>query len=110
MLRSSILQPSTDARKIVERYDAIGELVSREEMFFAVREALAGFVDTDRCLSALVRLPTQVNFEYMEQSANNVLMLKTFVESIRSVWQALIGAASIELKKIRELCAPENYT
>ncbi|ETN38840.1 uncharacterized protein HMPREF1541_06880 [Cyphellophora europaea CBS 101466] len=102
MLRSSILQPSTDARKIVERYDAIGELVSREEMFFAVREALAGFVDTDRCLSALVRLPTQVNFEYMEQSANNVLMLKTFVESIRSVWQALIGAASIELKKILE--------
>ena len=39
----------------------------------------------------------------MEQSVNNVLMLKTFVDSIKPVWQALTGAASEELQKIREV-------
>ena len=40
----------------------------------------------------------------MEQSVNNVLMLKTFVDSIKPVWQALTGAASEELQKIRQVC------
>jgi DNA mismatch repair protein MSH4 len=38
----------------------------------------------------------------MEQSINNVLMFKTFIDSIRPLWQALLGASSEELVKIRE--------
>lgn len=37
-LRSNLLQPSTDATKIQERFEAVQELTSREETFFAVRE------------------------------------------------------------------------
>lgn len=37
-LRSNILQPSTDTAKIGERYDAVSELCTKEEMFFAIRE------------------------------------------------------------------------
>jgi DNA mismatch repair protein MSH4 len=37
ILRSNILQPSTDAAKLAERYEAVGELASKEEMFMAVR-------------------------------------------------------------------------
>ena len=63
-----------------------------------------------RCLqSQLIQLPTKVDFAYMEQSVNNVLMLKTFVDSIKAVWQALVGAGSAELLQIHQLCSPENY-
>lgn len=37
ILRGNILQPSTDALKINERYEAVGELASKEEMLFNVR-------------------------------------------------------------------------
>jgi DNA mismatch repair protein MSH4 len=37
-LRSNILQPSTDTVKLEERFYALEELTTKEEMFFAVRE------------------------------------------------------------------------
>jgi DNA mismatch repair protein MSH4 len=37
-LRSNILQPSTDNAKLEERFCALEELATKEEMFFAVRE------------------------------------------------------------------------
>ena len=36
-LRSNILQPSTDNAKLEERYQAVEEMATREEMFFGVR-------------------------------------------------------------------------
>jgi DNA mismatch repair protein MSH4 len=38
VLRSNILQPSTEREKIVARYDALDELSSKEEMFYSVRQ------------------------------------------------------------------------
>jgi DNA mismatch repair protein MSH4 len=67
-LRSNILQPSTDSAKLKKRYDALGELTVREDMFFGVRQgtlriwfiskiansvALKNFVDTDRVLASV---------------------------------------------------------
>lgn len=40
ILRGNILQPSTDASKLTERYEALGELATKEDMFFAVRTGL----------------------------------------------------------------------
>ena len=40
ILRSNILQPSTDSEKISQRYEALGELTGKEDMFFAVRTGL----------------------------------------------------------------------
>lgn len=57
----------------------------------------------------LIQMPTKVDFAYMEQSVNNVLMLKSFVDSIKPIWQALVGASSAELKHMHQLCGPENY-
>ena len=37
-LRSNILQSSTDAAKLEERFDALEELTMKEKMFFDVRE------------------------------------------------------------------------
>lgn len=36
-LRSNILQPSTDAAKIQDRYEALDEITSNEALFFAIR-------------------------------------------------------------------------
>lgn len=38
LLRSNILQPPTDRDKITRRYEAVEELSSKEEIFFATRE------------------------------------------------------------------------
>jgi DNA mismatch repair protein MSH4 len=38
LLRSNILQPLTDATVLNSRYDAVEELSSREEMFYAARQ------------------------------------------------------------------------
>ena len=38
LLKCNILQPSTDVDTIEARYNALEELTTREEMFFAVRQ------------------------------------------------------------------------
>ena len=38
LLRSNLLQPLTEKRFLEVRYDALEELVSNEELFFAVRQ------------------------------------------------------------------------
>lgn len=109
ILKSNILQPSTDAEKLQARYDAVGELSSKEHMFHSVRDALKRFIDTDRVLSQLIIIPTKINFQHAEQSINNVVQLKTFVDAIKPIWQALTSAECEELTKIRSLCAPTRF-
>ncbi|KKK23496.1 DNA mismatch repair protein [Aspergillus ochraceoroseus] len=109
LLRANILQPSTEEFKLVERYEAVEDLSTKEEMFSSVRQALKGFVDADRVLSALIIVPTKPTFQYLEQSVNNVIMLKTYVSSIRSVYKALTTAQSRLLLAIREICAPASH-
>ncbi|KAK4942231.1 MutS protein msh4 [Elasticomyces elasticus] len=108
-LRTNVLQPSTDIEKIAKRQDALKELTSKEYMLSAIRTAVKSFVDADRVLAALVVISTKPDIHYMEQSVNQVLMLKTFVDSIKSIWQALAGCSSDDLQIIRQLCDPENY-
>lgn len=48
-------------------------------------------------------LPKKLDFAYMEQSVNNVLMLQSFLDKIMPIWQTLTGVSSIELQKIREV-------
>ena len=38
ILKSNILQPSTDAEKLKARYEAVEELSSKEQMFHGVRD------------------------------------------------------------------------
>ena len=40
-LRSNILQPSTDAVKLQERYEAVEELGTKEDTFLAVRQSMS---------------------------------------------------------------------
>lgn len=40
LLRANILQPSTEASKLTERYEAVEDLSTKEDMFFSVRKGL----------------------------------------------------------------------
>ena len=108
LLRSNILQPLTNEETLGTRYDALEELSTKEEMFFAVRQALKPFLDVDRTLTQLILIPTQPSLKDTEQAVNNVIMLKQFVMLIQSVFEALTGARSAMLHDIRDLCSAEN--
>ncbi|PLN75258.1 muts domain V-domain-containing protein [Aspergillus taichungensis] len=109
LLRANILQPSTEQSKLLARYDAVEDLSTKEDMFVSVRQALKGFIDADKVLSSLILVPTKRTFQYVEQSVNNVIMLKTYVSSIKSIYKALGTAQSSLLLTIRELCAPAGH-
>ncbi|KAJ9305747.1 hypothetical protein DTO217A2_4817 [Paecilomyces variotii] len=109
LLRSNILQPSTEPRKITGRYEALEELTTNEDMFFSIRQALKNFVDSDRIITSLILIPTKLSFQYAEQCINKVIMLKTYVSSIKPVYDALATAQSELLLNIRDLCDPTRH-
>ncbi|KAL8924382.1 MAG: hypothetical protein Q9172_002729 [Xanthocarpia lactea] len=108
LLKSLLLQPSTSAETLEKRYDALGELATREDVFFAVRQAMKAFLDVDRVLTAITIIPTKPTIQYWEQSINNVIALKQYVKSVPAVFEALATVKSELLLHINELCAPER--
>lgn len=108
LLRSNILRPLTNQDTLKTRYDALEELSTKEEMFFAVRSALKPFLDVDRTLTQLILIPTQPSLKDTEQAVNKVILLKQFVSLVRPVFEALTGARSSMLLEIRSLCDAEN--
>ncbi|KAH7131986.1 DNA mismatch repair protein MutS [Dendryphion nanum] len=108
LLRSNILQPLTETETLNIRYDALEELTSKEEMFFATRSALKNFLDVDKVLTALIIIPKTPTIQTTEQSINQVIMLKQFVLSINPIYIALAGARSALLASIRDHCHPNK--
>ncbi|SMR57480.1 unnamed protein product [Zymoseptoria tritici ST99CH_3D1] len=108
LLRSNILQPVTNPETLNKRYEAVEELSTKEDTFFAVRETLKPFLDADKTLTQLILSPVQITVTTTEQSINNVIMLKQFVALISPVYEALTGSRSDMLSTIRDICAPEN--
>lgn len=53
LLRANILQPCTERVKLIARYNAVEDLSTKEDMFVSVRQALKGFVDADKVLTAV---------------------------------------------------------
>lgn len=51
----------------------------------------------------LILNPVKSTFHHVEQSVNHVIMLKSYVMSINPVYEALAGAQSALLKKIRDV-------
>ncbi|KAE8448296.1 hypothetical protein EG329_009540 [Mollisiaceae sp. DMI_Dod_QoI] len=108
LLRSNILQPSTQEAVLQQRYNAVQELSSKEDMFYQTRLGLKSIQDIEKLLTRLIIIPTQPDIRHSEQSINNILMLKSFVQSILPIYEALVGAHSDLVVIIRENCRPEN--
>lgn len=108
LLRSNVLQPLTDEFTLNSRYDALEELSTKEEMFFATRNALKTFLDMDKILATIMLIPTKPSLSHTENSINNVIMLKQSIQSVVPVFEALIGARSAMLTGIQRYCASKN--
>ncbi|KAJ5584718.1 uncharacterized protein N7459_004518 [Penicillium hispanicum] len=109
LLRANILQPPTERVKLTARYNAVEDLSTKEDMFVSVRQSLKGFIDADKVLTSIILVPTKQTVQYVEQTVNNVIMLKTFVSAIKKIYQALGAAQSELLLTIRELCCPAGH-
>ncbi|KAK2014540.1 muts domain V [Colletotrichum eremochloae] len=107
VLRSNLLQPSTLKDSYIEpRYDALEELLTNHEMFLGVREALKSVLDIERVLTQLVIIPNKPSVEASERAMNHVLMVKTFLDAVPTIYESLRPATSPLLVKIRDLCQP----
>ncbi|KAF2156856.1 hypothetical protein K461DRAFT_218151 [Myriangium duriaei CBS 260.36] len=104
LLRSNLLQPLTEPETLEQRYAALEELTTNEEMFFGIQNALKKFPDTDKVLSHLIVVPKNPTVKTTEQNVNNVLALKDFVTKIEPVLVSLAGARSHMLHTIQRLC------
>ncbi|KAL8687009.1 MAG: hypothetical protein Q9218_006697 [Villophora microphyllina] len=85
LLKSHLLQPSTNAETLEKRYNALDELVTREDVFFSVRQGRLG-----------------------QRAKALDPPLKQYVKSITAVFEALATVNSELLLHINELCAPER--
>ncbi|GAB7357527.1 hypothetical protein MBLNU459_g0052t3 [Dothideomycetes sp. NU459] len=108
LLRSNILQPLTEESTLNNRYDALEELSTKEELFFGCRKALKTFLDMDKILAKLILIPTNPSLQHTEQSINSIVMLKQSVQSVGPVFEALTGVRSAMLVDIRRYCAAVN--
>ncbi|KAF7877597.1 hypothetical protein EAF04_001269 [Stromatinia cepivora] len=107
LLRSNILQPSTRSNLLAARYDALAEFSENEDMFLQTRQALKSIPDIEKLLTCLIIIPTVPGIWNSEQDINNILMLKSFAQSIGPVFESLSGARSELLVEIRNNCRPE---
>ncbi|PQE03983.1 dna mismatch repair msh4 protein [Rutstroemia sp. NJR-2017a BVV2] len=114
LLRSNILQPSTQPELLTLRYDALTEMSENEDMFLQTRQGRRmfplSFALTDEIisnLSKLIIIPTRPDIWNSSQDINNILMLKSFVQAVGPVFEGLIEARSELLARIRDECRTE---
>ncbi|KAG9248419.1 DNA mismatch repair protein-like protein MutS [Calycina marina] len=107
LLRSTILQPSTQPDVLKLRYESLDELTKNGDTYLQIRQALKAFTDIEKLLTSLIIIPTKSDIRLTEQSINNILMLKSFVNAVNPLHEALAGAESDLLIQIRSLCRPE---
>ncbi|KAI1190974.1 muts domain V [Nemania serpens] len=108
MLRSNIIQPSTQVEStLMLRYDALEELMTKEDMFFDIRKALKEFADVEKLLTSLVIVPQKPSISTSEFSIDIVLRIKAFVTAVPQLHEALSAAQTDLLKRVYELCRAE---
>ncbi|KAL7960411.1 muts domain V domain-containing protein [Trichoderma compactum] len=109
VLRNNMLQPPTDFDGFIKtRYDALEEMVTNEEMFHEIRKALKLFHDAEKTLTKLVIIRNVTGVSVVEEQLTQILMIKSFLESVPDLYRALHPAKSDLLVKIRNLCRPET--
>ncbi|KAL8713558.1 MAG: hypothetical protein Q9220_002420 [cf. Caloplaca sp. 1 TL-2023] len=74
----------------------------------AIKVSVEGNFYATCCIAAITIIPTKPTIQYWEQSINNVIALKQYVNSVPAVFEALATVKSELLLHINELCAPER--
>ncbi|CAK7267954.1 MutS protein msh4 [Sporothrix epigloea] len=111
ILRSNILQPSTQTTVLNPRYAAVGELARSDNLIHRAQAALQKLKplgDIEQLLTKLVILPKDGSVYESEQAINHILKLKAFLAAIPDVFESLSDARCDLLKEIRRNCQSER--
>ncbi|KAJ2027766.1 MutS protein msh4 [Coemansia sp. RSA 2337] len=90
LLRSSILQPSTDLNTIYARQSAVLEILDNEETFFFLSANLAAIPDIDAAITSLIRMPVTSTAKQAGLAISNVLHFKHILQSARAIAAGII--------------------
>uniref|UniRef100_A0A915L816 DNA mismatch repair proteins mutS family domain-containing protein n=1 Tax=Romanomermis culicivorax TaxID=13658 RepID=A0A915L816_ROMCU len=82
LLRSSILQPSTNALNINQRLDAVVELLANEPIFSALRSIVSRMLDVDRLITLCSHTPNNETIKIIEFKMQQLLHLKHTLEYV----------------------------
>lgn len=55
----------------------------------------------------MITISNKCTIIHVEEQINHVILIKTFLESIKELYQALVGCKSALLLKIRDICDPD---
>ncbi|CAH1415689.1 unnamed protein product [Lactuca virosa] len=120
LLRANLLQPLKDIETIKARLDCLDELMSNEELFFGLSQALQKFPkETDRVLCNFCFKRKKVTNEVLGGIDNarksqvvigNIIILKTALDALPFLSKVLKDANSFLLANIyKSVCANEKY-
>lgn len=67
------------------------------------------YVPVNYLTEKIILNPVKLSINYVEQSVNHVIMLKSYVYSINAVYEALVGTESALFLKIRDVRSPQTF-
>ncbi|KAL4570943.1 hypothetical protein LXL04_026608 [Taraxacum kok-saghyz] len=119
LLRANLLQPLKDIETIKARLDCLDELMSNEELFFGLSQALQKFPkESDRVLCNLCFKRKKVSNQVMgidngrksQVVIGNIIILKTALDALPYLSKVLKDANSFLLANIySSVCENEKY-
>ncbi|KAF7726755.1 MutS protein msh4 [Apophysomyces ossiformis] len=106
----NVLQPIRDLETIKKRLDVVEELTENEEMLFAVTSSLSSLPDLDSIIADIIRLPARQMTHHTESKINQVIMLKSVLQSLKNVEKCLENAKSSLLLEINEVVSDKKLS
>ncbi|EPS66790.1 hypothetical protein M569_07983, partial [Genlisea aurea] len=119
LLRANLLQPLKDIKTINARLDCVDELMSNEQLFFGLSQALRKFPkETDKVLCHFCfkhkKVPSGImaidNSRKSQILISSIIILKTALEALPLLLKVLKDADSFLLRNIyQSICESEKY-
>ncbi|XP_046965799.1 mutS protein homolog 4-like [Vanessa cardui] len=101
-LRAAILQPSCKKEFIEARLDAVQELIESESgLMVDLQDVIKKLSEIDKILLLCMEAPNQNMDKYGEAQLNQTLLLKTTMEMVPKLLEALKNVESGRLRKIK---------
>ncbi|XP_063825742.1 mutS protein homolog 4-like [Ostrinia nubilalis] len=109
-LRAAILQPSCNKDFIENRLDALQDLIENESgLITSLQDVIKKLSDIDKILLLCMENPNQNMDKLGEAQLNQTLLLKTTMDMVPKLVEALESADSGRLKKIKMDFENQNY-
>ena len=113
LLRSSILQPSTDQKLIESRLDMVKEIISSESLFTNLETILTQLtsIEIERIISVIVQTYKQEekNVKGAERKIETVIILKHIISLVEPLKEVLSQCESIDFKELIELLTDPRF-